>query len=157
MTKPVVSKRNHFHSCAELVEDGMIGIPDDLKHPDLARWLLRYTERVVKKVARHFGLGAQNGIEQTANLLCDPDFYERRRETRRKLLKQFREEEARQEWERKQFESCPTAEQIEQHLKWYDERLVYHHSEIKRITEKIEALHSKTPMNIERRASQTTQ
>jgi hypothetical protein len=155
--KPVVSKRNHFQPCAELVDDALMRIPDELKHPGLEKWLIHYTETVVMNIASHFGLGAQRGIEQTAQLLCDPDFYEQRRRTRRKQMKEFRDEMARQEWEREQKRNCPTAEQITEQLRWCDSQLVYHETQARNYREKILALHAKVPMDIEKRASRTTQ
>jgi hypothetical protein len=73
---PIVSKRNHFTPADELVEDAVGFLPDQYKHENFRGWLTRYTETVIKSVASHFGLAAQRGIEQTANLLCDTEFYQ---------------------------------------------------------------------------------
>src|SRR5271157_5524519 len=114
----VVSKRNHFRPADELVEDALPLLPDQFKHPDFRKWLTRYTETVIKSVASHFGLAASRGIEQAAELLCDPDYYETRRQQRAKGRRDWQEQQARQEWERLERLNCPTAEQIEEQIKW---------------------------------------
>lgn len=152
----LVSRRNHFDSAAQLVDAGMMHVPDELKHPNLAKWLLRFTEGVIRNVATAFATGAQKGIEQTAELLCDPDFYEHQREGRRKYLKQAREQQAHDEWERIQRKTCPTAQQLAEQIRWCDNQIVYHEQQMKKYREKLVELHGKQPMSIELRASRAT-
>ena len=127
---PVVSKRNHFDGAEEIVERGMMYIPDELKHPNLRKWLLRYTESVIKNVAADFGTAASRGIEQAANLLCDPTFYEHTRRKRFASIKKAKEDRAQQDWERIQRKHCPTREQIEQELRRIEQDLKYHNQKI---------------------------
>jgi len=156
--KPIVSKRNHFDGAAEITERLLMNVPDELKHPNLARWLLHCVEWVICDVARDFAVGAQRGIEQTAELLRDPDFYEHRRESRKRLLKRFRDDQAKQTFEREQRKAFPTAEQIEQDIHYWENHLAYHSKEIEKAKTKLQELHAKVPADdFERGASRTTQ
>ena len=87
---PVVSKRNEFHSADELVENALPRLPDQFQHPDFRKWLTAYTETTIKSVAMHFATAASRGIEQAAELLCDPEFYETRRQRRAKWRQGWR-------------------------------------------------------------------
>lgn len=123
---PIVSRRNHFRAADELVQDALELMPDQFKHEKFEAWLLRYTETVIKSVASHYGLAAQRGIEQAADLLCDPEYYAKRREHRAEARKQWREQQAKQEWERAERQLAPTAEQIEDSIKWNERQLAYY-------------------------------
>ena len=122
---PAVSKRNHFDSAACLVERYANRAPASLRTPDVLRWLTTYTECVVRDVAHSFAVGAERGIKQTADLLCDPQFYETRKQRRERWRQQREEEEQRREAERLERRLSPTREQIEEDRpklkKWIEE------------------------------------
>lgn len=145
MSRPVVSKRNEFHPADELVEYAMMRMPDQFKHPDFRGWLVRYTETTIKTVASHFGVAAQRGIEQAAELLCDPEFYETRKKRRSENTKRMREERAKQDWERNERLLTPTAEQIEDQIKWAEREQSYHQSKLNEIEAKLQTLRTKAP------------
>ena len=144
----IVSKRNHFHSADELVEDALPFLPDQFKHPNFRQWLLRYTETVIKSVAAHYGLAASRGIEQAAELLCDPDYYETRRQYRAKMRRDMKEQAAKQEWERLERKNCPTAEQIAEQVRWTENQIDYHHVAMGRYEQELARLRMLTPKNI---------
>lgn len=128
--KAVVSQRNHFESADDLVENAIYQLPDQFKHPDFRIWMVKYTERVVRSVASAFGTGAQRGIEQAAELMCDPNFYETKRKRRAENTKRMKEDRAKQDWERVERTLTPTAEQIEDQVKWRTSQISYHQSQI---------------------------
>ena len=144
----VVSKRNEFLPAEELVENALPYLPDQFKHPDFRAWLTRYTETVIHDVAHDFEVGAAKGIGQTADLLCDPDFYATRRERRARERRRWEEEKTKQEWERIEAENCPTAEQIAKKIEWSEEQVVYHQNEIARHEQNLERLRVMVPKNI---------
>lgn len=146
--KPIVSKRNHFGPADELVEHGLISLPDEYKHEKFRVWLTRYTERVIKQIASDFAVGAQRGIEQTANLLCDPEFYETRRKARANFRKQMQEQQAAQEWERIERKTCPTAEQIADEIRWREREIIEAHQAIARSEKRLTELRAMAPKNI---------
>lgn len=153
MTKPraipaVVSKRNEFSPADELVETHLPYLPEQFKHPDFRKWLTRYTEAVIKKVAHHFGVAAERGIEQAAELLCDPEFYETRRQKRANWRRQMADQTAKQEWERMERQMCPTAEQIAEQIKWSEEQVKYHQVELAKHETNLERLRAMRPKNI---------
>lgn len=144
----IVSKRNQFKAADELVEDALPFLPDQFKHPDFQKWLLRYTETVIKSVAEHYGLAASRGIEQAADLLCDPEFYETRRRRRAKWRRDMQEQIAKQEWERLERQNCPTAEQIAQQIQFAERQVEYHHVSMGRYEQEAARLRALTPKNI---------
>jgi hypothetical protein len=93
-------------------------------------WLLRYTESVIRHVALHFATAAERGIEQAANLLCDPTFYETRKKRRQNWKKSMEEQQAKQQWEKMERQLCPTAEQIAHDTTWCEKQLKYHEAQI---------------------------
>jgi hypothetical protein len=141
----IVSKRNEFHPADELVEDALPHLADQFKHPDFRVWLVRYTETVIKSVASHFGIAAQRGIEQAADLLCDPGFYETRRKRRSEWNRKMKEDMAKQEWERAERQLCPTPEQIEDQIKWHERQLAYYQSEASKHEIKLQTLRTTAP------------
>lgn len=120
--KPVVGKRNEFTSTIAKAEDAIARL--QLKDPwvwtDEARetfrlWLIDYSDGLVRWMAFNFGTGAQRGIEQTAHLLSDPDYYDtlknrRIREAQRE--KEREKKDARERDERKKLGM--TAAEVEQ-------------------------------------------
>lgn len=144
----VVSKRNEFSPADELVENHLPYLPEQFKHPDFRKWLTRYTEAVIKRVAHHFAVAAERGIEQAANLLCDPEFYETRRQRRAEWRRKMRENEAQAEWERLERLNCPTAEQIAEQIKWSERQVEYHRVELTKHEENLKRLRAMTPKNI---------
>ena len=144
----IVSKRNQFRPADELVEYALPHLPDQFKHQDFRKWLTRYTETVIKSVASHFGVAAQRGIEQAAHLLCDPEFYETRRKQRATQRQQWKESQAKQEWERKERMHCPTAEQIAEQIKWSEHEIEYHRSQLSKHETALEQLRKLVPKNI---------
>jgi len=153
----VVSKRNHFTPADELVEDALPYLPDQFKHPDFRPWLLRYTETVIKSVASHFGMAASRGIEQTAELLCDPDYYETRRQRRAKDRQTRKEQQAKEEWERLERLNCPTAEQIAAQIKWLEREVEYHQVALARHEASLEKLRTMDPKNFQIASSKNIQ
>src|SRR5208337_1522309 len=144
----IISKRNEFSPADELVENHLPHLPAQFKHPDFRKWLTRYTETVIKQVAHHFGVAAQRGIEQTANLLCDPEFYETRRQRRVAWRREMSEQQAKQEWERLERQMCPTAEQIAVQIQWSEQQVKYHQVELAKHEQNLERLRAMTPKNI---------
>lgn len=145
----IVSKRNEFRPADELVEDALPHLPDQFKHPDFRVWLLRYTEACIKSVASHFGIAAQRGIEQAAELLCDPDFYETRRQRRTERNKKMKEERAKQEWERIERTLAPTVEQIEESIKWNERQLAYYQGIVLKHEEALHKLRQTAPKHLQ--------
>jgi hypothetical protein len=144
----VVSKRNEFQPADELVEEVLPYLPEQYKQPAFRKWLTDYTERVIRRVASHFAVAASRGIEQAAELLCDPEFYETRRQkrTRQRLL--WKEEQAKQEWERIERMNCPTAEQIAEQVRWAERQVAYHQAELEKYEKNLERLRTLVPKNI---------
>ena len=149
MTTPnVVSKQNHFTPADEFVEEAMPYLPEQFKHISFRPWLLRYTEGVIKQVATHFGTAAERGIEQAAELLCDPNFYETRKKRRAEQRRNWKEQEAKQEWDRIERQHCPTAEQIAQQIKWSTDQIAYHSDQMEKHKVALDRWHDMTPKNI---------
>jgi hypothetical protein len=144
----VVSKRNEFTPADEFVENNLPYLPQEFQHVNFRKWLLEYTERVIRGVAHHFGTAAERGIEQAANLLCDPDFYETKRQRRAKWRKDMKDQEAKQEFDRMERKLCPTAEQIAQDIKWAKQQLAYHEDGVEKCSATLAHLHSLNPKNI---------
>jgi hypothetical protein len=144
----VVSQRNHFTAADEFVDDALPRLPDMFKHQDFRVWLTRYTETVIKGVASYFGVAAQRGIEQTAALLCDPEFYATKRKRRAAFHAKMKEDRARQEWERIERQNCPTAEQIQQQVQWSEQSLTYHQNEVAKHEANLLRLRAIAPKNI---------
>lgn len=145
---PIVSKRNEFSPADEFVETHVQNLPDQFKHPDFRVWLLRYTETVIKGIASDFGIAASRGIEQAANLLCDPEFYETRRKRRAKRRRDMAESQAKQDWERIERDNCPTAEQIAEQVSWAERQIAYHQRQEIFYQQRLVELKAKSPKNI---------
>ena len=159
---PVVSKRNEFTPADELVENAIHFLPEQFKHPNFRKWLTTYTETTIKSVAMHFGVAASRGIEQAATLLCDPEFYETRRKRRAQWRRQMEEQEAKQsapsmpdqpsclaqQWDRIEWQNCPTAEQLQEQIKWSEGQVEYHRAELAKHQQSLERLRSLVPKNI---------
>lgn len=153
MNKPnaipaVVSKRNQFTPAEEFVEDALPYFPEQLRNPALKGWLLRYTEGVIRGVADHFSVAASRGIEQAAQLLCDPEFYATARERRRKQRRLWAEQQAQQEWDRIEQRNCPTAEQIEKQILFSEQQLAYHREQLTAYEKNLDRLRNMVPKNI---------
>lgn len=145
---PVVSKRNAFTPADEFVENAIPYLPQEFQHVNFRKWLLEYTERVIRGVAHHFGTAAERGIEQAANLLCDPEFYVTKRQRRAKWLKAMKDDQAKQEFDRMERKLCPTAEQIAQDIKWAEQQLAYHEEAAEKSRAALVHLRSLNPKNI---------
>jgi hypothetical protein len=153
MNKPrtvpsIVSKRNQFRPAEEFVEDALPYFPEQLRNPALKGWLLRYTEGVIRGVADHFSVAASRGIEQAAQLLCDPEFYATARERRAKQRRQWQEQLAKQEWDRIEQSNCPTAEQIEKQIQYTERQIIYNREQLAAHEKNLERLRSIVPKNI---------
>ena len=111
-------------------------------------WLLKYTETVIRGVAHHFGVAAERGISQAAELLCDPEFYQTRRARRSKQRQQMQDQVDKQEWEAMERRLCPTAEQIAHEIKWCENQLAYHQSDMEKTKAALERLRAIAPKNI---------
>jgi hypothetical protein len=144
----VVSKRNEFTPADELVENALVYLPNQYQCVDFRKWLTHYTETVIKSVAHHFGVAAERGIEQAAELLCDPEFYETRRQKRAKMRRDFMEQQAKQNWEQIERLNCPTAEQIAEQIKWSESQVAYHQGQLDKHEANLERLRVLTPKNI---------
>lgn len=143
-----VSKRNEFASAEELVEDALPFLPAQFQHENFRAWLIRYTETAIRRIAHHFAVGAARGIDQTAELLCDPEFYATRRHRRAKWRQQMAEQKAKQEWERIERLHCPTAEQIAQQIEWSERGVAFHRTELAKYEQNLERLRALVPKNI---------
>jgi len=108
----VVSKRNHFSPASEIAEFAFAELPKALQTEEMRKFLLDYTEQVIRRVAHAFSEGASRGAEQSAKLLIDPEYYVTVKQRRRSWKKQLQESQDRQEAERIEREQCPTQEQI---------------------------------------------
>lgn len=149
MTTPnVVSKRNEFTPADEFVENAMGYLPEQFQHVSFRPWLLRYTETVIKGVAYHFSTAADKGIQQAAELLCDPEYYETRKKRRAEQRRSWKEQEAKQNWERIERQHCPTAEQIAQQIASCTNQITYHTDQLEKYKATLERLHDMTPKNI---------
>lgn len=149
MTTPnIVSKRNDFTPADEFVEEELPYLPEQFQHANFRPWLLRYTESVIKRVALHFSTAADRGIQQAAELLCDPDFYETRKKRRENQRRSWKEQQAKQEWDRIEATMCPTAEQIAQQIQSCTNQLAYHTEQAEKYKVTLERLHEITPKNI---------
>lgn len=149
MTTPkVVSKRNHFTPADEFVELEMDFLPEQLKHENIRPWLLRYTESVIKQVAWNFATAAEKGIHQAAELLCDPEYYETKKQRRKKDMERMKEQQAQQEWEQAERLHLPTKEQIEQQIKSVTNEIAYHRARLEEYENKLERLKNIEPKNI---------
>jgi hypothetical protein len=145
----IVSKRNQFRPADELVEEALPDLPEQFKHPGFKSWLLRYTESVIRSVSDHFGVAAQRGIAQTAELLCDPDFYATRRERRTKERRRWQEDQAKQEWDRVERMNCPTAEQIGEQILATKRQIDYHREQLNTCENNLEKLQNMVPRTIQ--------
>lgn len=144
----VVSKRNEFSPADEFVENALPELPPQFHQVNFRGWLLQYTESVIRGVADHFGVAAARGIGQAAQLLCDPEFYETRRQRRAKQRREMEEQQAKQEWDRIERLNCPTAEQIAEQIKWSEGQVAYHQAELAKYEGNLERLRSLPPKNI---------
>jgi hypothetical protein len=144
----IVSKRNEFTPADEFVENAIPYLPKEFQHVNFRAWLLTYTEGVIKGVASHFGLAAERGIAQAAQLLCDPEFYETRRQRRAKWRKDMENQHQKAELERIERKVCPTAEQVAHDIKWCEDQLSYHQSEVSKCVNRLEELRELKPKNI---------
>ena len=144
----VVSKRNEFTPADEFVENVMPYLPAQFQHENFRPWLLKYTETVIRGVSHHFGVAATRGIEQAAELLCDPEFYQTRKQRRAKEKQRMEEYQAKQNWEWIERRLCPTAEQIAHDIKWCEDQLSYHHTQAQHCEDRLSSLRSMTPKNI---------
>jgi FMN phosphatase YigB (HAD superfamily) len=138
-TPDVVSKRNHFTDVHDMVLDFWQRLPVEQRTELLLGQLEYFTIRLIHSVANDFATGADRGIEQTAKLLVDPEYYETlktRRQRERERQEQYALTEHQEQLERT---LAPTAIQIEQEeanlIRWisdaeaslvrYRERLQY--------------------------------
>ena len=58
------------------------------------------------------------------------------------------EQKAKQEWERIERLNCPTAEQIQEQIKWSEREVGYHTAELAKHQQNLERLRALTPKNI---------
>jgi hypothetical protein len=144
----VVSKRNQFDSAEELVEDALPYLPEQFKHPGFESWLQRYTETVIHSVSHSFSVAAERGIQQAAELICDPEYYATKRQRRARERILWKEQQAKQEMERLECMSCPTAEQIAKQIMVCKQHAEYHREQLALYEKSIERLHAMVPKNI---------
>lgn len=144
----VVSKRNEFTPADEFVENALPYLPAQFQHENFRPWLLKYTEGVIRGVAHHFGVAATRGIEQAAELLCDPEFYQTRKQRRAKEKQRMEEYQAKQNWDQMERRLCPTADQVAHDIKWCEDQLAYHQNSAKNCESRLASLRSMTPKNI---------
>ena len=144
----VVSKRNEFTPADEFVENAIPYLPVQYKDEKFRYWLLNYTETVIRGVAHHFGVAAERGIAQAAELLCDPEFYQTRKEKRKRWRQQMEEQQAKQKWDNMERRLCPTAEQIQHDIKWCEQQLAYHEDGVEKNKAALERLRGMSPKNI---------
>ena len=109
-------------------------------------WLLNYTETVIRGVAHHFGVAAERGIAQAAELLCDPEFYQTRKEKRKRWRQQMEEQQAKQKWDNMERRLCPTAEQIQHDIKWCEGQRAYHEDGVEKNRAALERLRGANPI-----------
>ena len=144
----VVSKRNEFTPADEFVENALSSLPGQYQHDNFRAWLLHYTEGVIRLVAHHFGTAAERGIAQAAELLCDPEFYQTRKDKRKRWRQQMEEQQAKQKWDNMERRLCPTAEQIQHDIKLCEGQLAYHEDGVEKNRAALERLRGMSPKNI---------
>lgn len=127
---PVVGKRNHFESAESYVDTYWVRLPVALRTPELRDYLIHFTAGLIRQMAWYFSVGAQRGIEQTAKLIVDPEFYATVKERRRRERERQEAYQHQQEQERLERTQCPTAEQVEemrhsleQYIKGYENQI----------------------------------
>jgi len=140
-----VSKRNEFTCAEELVEDALPHIPPGIPPRS---WLLTYTESVIRRLAHEFSVGAERGVLQTAELLCDPDFYETRKRRRTNQMKSWKQQQQMQEAEQRERLTCPTAEQLTQQIKNTKEQIDWHDKQLQGYRQQLERLEKMKTKNI---------
>lgn len=145
---PVVSQRNHFHSVACMVDMNMRQIPEHLRISGLREWLLSFTESVIQDVRWAFAKGAERGIEQTAELLCDPDYYVTLKERRRRERERHDAYEKQQEEERLERKLAPTAEQIEHEMADLETWIERDAAHIVRMRDRLVSLRAMVPKHV---------
>lgn len=137
---PVVSKRNHFESVSSMVDSYWGRVPKELRTPELRKFLENYTDSLVRWVSHMFTVGAERGIEQTATLLCDPDYYLTLKERRKRDRERHEAYQKQQDIERLERQQCPTAEQVEKMRGDLTDRIAGHEKQIERWKEQLAAL-----------------
>lgn len=85
--------RNECDTAACLVEAYFRGLPKEAQTESMRQWLLTYTESVIHSVAFSFEKAASNAIQYAGSFLCDPEFYERRRQRRKKDIASMRDQQ----------------------------------------------------------------
>lgn len=109
--RPCVSKRNHVTSLDLLIEDlleGWNGHAYDSRE-SLETLLKRFGQILITRVSWDFAKGATRGIEQMANLIQDPDYYEtkqKRRKGEKRRQAEYQSDREREHY-RRRFEPTP--------------------------------------------------
>lgn len=83
-----------------LVDAYLHTLPKEMRGDVARAALVLYTERVISSVALSFEKASANAIRYAAELLCDPDFYEKHRQRRSRRNREFQESMERQKQER---------------------------------------------------------
>ncbi len=142
MSNSIVSMRNHFDPADELVDKGMAHMPLQFHTPEMRSWMLAYTKDVIRKSAHAFGLAASRGIEQCAELLCNPLYGQKRKQARERQTKRFKQEMADQEFEQKRRLTHPTEDELKSSIKWHEQeckwlegRVLEHQAALNRLRE----------------------
>lgn len=93
--KQAVTKRMHLTSLPEVVEEMMGQLPrrlmdcgDDKVRETFRAWLTHLSETLTFQLAMDFQSAAKRGIEEAANLVQDPDYYETVKKRRRAAREQ---------------------------------------------------------------------
>lgn len=142
-----VSHRNHFDSAACLTERHITRLPVHIQ-TELRPWLMKFTESVIRDVAMSFATGAQRGIDQTASLLCDPDYYATRKERRKRERERNDAYQKEQDQSRLERQLAPTAEQIEQEMADLEQWIVQEEENLARHRARLGALKGFVPKHV---------
>lgn len=97
--KKLLSKRVQFDSIESVIDEYLPQFVnhfklDDAQTAEMRRALVELFKRFMLAVRHAVNLGADKGIEEALNLMCNPDFYEtvkKRKAARREEARQFRD------------------------------------------------------------------
>lgn len=87
----VVGKKNNFRSVFDLIDEAMPALIDSFPelHDEkrMRSWLAEFAKRVLWEAEWAMKTGAEKGIEQSRRLLIDPEYYQHKKESRTRSLR----------------------------------------------------------------------
>lgn len=129
LERPILSHRNHLNSLDDQIDLALARL--DFTQPwtwtpetvDRFRsWVRSFGVRLIRLMAMDFEKGAERGVEQAANLLLDPAYYDTIKRRRKAELAKFAERRKEQRLEAAEREAeVPTEAELirrRHHLEW---------------------------------------